>query len=357
MKVKKWIIILAIIIVSFIGLVWYFGLLGILIGLPWSLLLTVLTNLDRAVDAIASFYKLGRRVNFWFERNAVEKRLETTISSSSKKINEEAGADLLPHKIDVQWREPPQNRRAFLEKGEIIVCLESSYDEERNLARASMFYVEEDLIYESQRFVNTTIMKSLSFAVARKLLMLDRKLGALKCLNKEFLEPEIEKMPQVREYVSGMDGLDREGLLTRVLLREFSKLDAKLSPALSDTRSRKETKSFTKLLTLFIGRAMGQKPGSLDHKGAVLQISLLPVARVESFDINNFLSVVSRCYDENTDSIYVLARGRNTVLAKYVISEVEKTGQFMKNKDWEYTITGTRTGGRLKIYVGELSRV
>lgn len=355
MNVRKWTLILLIVILSFIGLVWYFGLLGFLIGLPWSILLTVLTNLDRVASAIASSYKLGRKVSFWFEKNAVEKRLEVTIGSGAKKLNAEAGIDLLPHDIDIKWVEP-QDRDAFLKNGDIVVCLESSYNEERNLSRATMLYVEEDLVYESQRFINTTIMKSLSFAIARKLLMLDRKLGALKCLNQEFMEPEIKKMVQIREYVKGMEMMDRQGLLTRVLLREFSKLDAKLSPSLTDTQARKETKSFTMLLKRFVERATGEEMLTLDHKGAVFRIHLLPVAKFERFNISNFLKAVSRCNDENIDIIYVLARGRNVVLAKFVISEIEKTKLYLKNKDWEYNIIGRRKA-KLRTYVAELSKV
>jgi len=354
MKVRKWILILLIIVLSFIGLVWYFGLLGFLIGLPWSLVLTILTNLDRVADVIASSYKLGRKVHFWFEKNAVEKRLETTLHIASGKVNTEAGVDLLPHKIEIRWVEP-QDRKAFLEKGEIVVCLESSYDEEENLARATMLYVEEDLIYESQRFVNTTVMRSLSFAVARKLLMLDRKLGALRCLNKEFMEPEIEKTPQIREYVSGMDILDKEGLLTRILLRQFSKLDAVLSPAPTDPQSRKETKGFTKLLTHFAKRKTAERMPFLDFKGSVFRIGLIPVAQRKSFDISKFLKAASTCHQENIDVVYVLARGMNVILAKLVVSEIEKTKLYFKNGDWEYEIVGRRP--RLRAYVAELSKV
>ncbi len=350
-----WIAILLIVILSFVGLVWFFGLVGFLIGLPWTIILTILTNLDRVADAIASTYKVLRRAHFVFERKAVERRLEVTIGNSAKKINDEAGVGLLPHGIDIKWVEP-QDRRAFLVKNEIVTCLESSYHEEENLARATMLYVEEDLIYESQRFINTTIMKSLSFAVARKLLMLDRKLSALKCLNTEFLEPEIVKMPQIRDYVSGMDDMDKQGYLTRILLKEFSKLDAKLSPALSDPESRKETKSFVKLFSSFLERTIGEE-SILDHKGSVLRIGLFPVARIGSFHIDNFLKVAGRLYKEDVDTVYVLARGKNIVLAKLVISEIEKKNLYVKNSDWEYKGWGSRARKPIKHYVAELTKV
>lgn len=351
----KWTIIILIILLSFIGAVWYFGLYGVILSILWSLLVLVVTNLDRVADIIASSYKIGRGVSFWFEKNAVEKRLEVTIGNASKKVNQEAGIDLLPHGIDIKWDEP-HKRDAFIERGKMVVCFEPSYNEERNLARATMLYVNEDLIAPSQRFVNTTVMKSLCFAVARKMLMLDRKLHALKCLDKEFIEPEIEKMPQIREYVSGMDNIDKQGFLTRILLREFSLLDARFSPALTDPQARKETKAITRLLKDFVERK-NEELTILDFKGSVFRIHLMPIAKLDkNFDVSNFIKAASYCYGDNIDTIYVVARGINVEIAKLVASEIEKANLYLKNRDWEYNIIG-RKKGQLRSYVAELKKV
>ena len=73
MKSRTWIMILLIVALSILGLVWYFGLAGFLIGLPWALIITILTNLDRVADVIASMYKIFRKAHFVFERKAVER--------------------------------------------------------------------------------------------------------------------------------------------------------------------------------------------------------------------------------------------------------------------------------------------
>lgn len=351
----KWIIIIVIIVSSFVGLVAYLGFYGFPIGLLWSLLLLVVTNLDRVADIIASSYKIGRKVDFWFEKNAVEKRLEVTISAASKKVNQEAGIELLPHGVDIKWDEP-RKRDAFLKRGKIVVCLEPSYNEERNLARATMLYVQEDLISASQRFVNTTVMKCLNFAISRKMLMLDRKLHALKCLNEEFIEPEVEKMSQIRDYVFSMDNIDKKGYLTRILLRELSQLDAKLSPALTDPEARKETKAFTRLL----GNLAEKKEEDLvplDFIGSIFRIGIMPIAKIgRSFDISKFVKTASYHYDQNIDVMYVVSLGMKVGLAKLAVSEIEKAKLYVKNKDWEYNIVG-RKKAKLKSYVAELTKV
>lgn len=189
----KWIALVVILILSFVGLVYLFGVGGAIAGVFESLLLFALSDLDKTTGDVASSYKWLRTVNFYFERNAVGKRVESTINLASRRVNEE-GVNLLPHRINIQWVEP-KDREAFLKEGKMVVCLESSLNEDRNLARASILYASEDFLRESQRFIERKVLKSACFALARKMLMLDRKLDALRCINEEFIKAEVTNSP------------------------------------------------------------------------------------------------------------------------------------------------------------------
>lgn len=166
MSLTKLILTAFLIIAGFTISMWYLGVNGLFAAIPWGILIIVLTNLGWLGSLIASSYKLGRGLHFWFEKNAVEKRLESTIGLASKKVNKE-GIDLLPHGVDIKWVEP-KDRGAFLKDGNVVVCLEPSHNEARNLARAALLYVAEDLIRESQRFVSPTVMKSLDLQLQEK---------------------------------------------------------------------------------------------------------------------------------------------------------------------------------------------
>lgn len=349
----KWIVLIPLIILVSLLLFWYLGINGLFAAIPSSLLILVLSNLECVENIIASSYKIGRKFNFWFEKNAVEKRLENTINSASRKVNEE-GITVLPHGIDIKWVEP-MSRDAFLKEGKIVVCLEPSYNEARNLARATILYVAEDLIRESQRFINPTVMKSLSFALARKILMLDKRYDALKCLNEEFIEQEISKTPKLRDLILAMEKLDEKGFLTRILLREFSQLDAKLSPALSDARAMKETETFTEFLKIFVEKKP-EEDVPLRHDGEIIKVHLLPVTRsIEEFDISVYVKRASQSFDAGIETIYVLAWARNIVLAESVVKRIENTNKYKLYQPWEFTLP--RKQGGLKTYIGVLVRV
>jgi len=294
------------------------------------------------------------KVNFWFEKNAVKKRLEVTIGTSSKKINGEAGCDLLPHGVEIKW-DVPQNRDAFLERGKMVVVLEPSINEERNLARAALMYIKEDLIAASQRFIDVTVMKSLVFAMARKMLMLDRRLGALKCLNSEFIEPEAARTPSIRDYVSGMENIDKFGFLTRILLREFSKLEAELPPVLSDPEAAKETERLTQLLKHFAERKENEDV-PLSIEGSIFRMNIMPVAKILTFDVSHFVNRASTAHADDINTIYAVALGANVELARIVVEEIEKAKLYNKKVESEYKIMG-RKNTHIRAYVSELSKL
>lgn len=349
----KWLAIVLVILASFVALIWFFGIGGIIAGIFESLLIIVLTNTDKTTSLLASVYKSARNVHFWFEKKAVEKRLESTIALSSKKVNVES-VEVLPHGVDVKWVEP-KDRDAFLKENKIVVCLESSLNESRNLARATLLYVAEDLIRGSQRFVNEAVMESLNFAITRKMLMLDKKIDAVKCLNDEFIKPEASSNPRIKEYLSAMEKMDQQGHLTRVLLREFSELDAKLSPALSDPRASSESKTFVELLKTFEEREK-EEDVPLSHQGEIIRVNLLPIARLgATFDLSRYVDRALKCYEDGIDKLYVLARGANVHLAKYMVEEIEKTKRYKKINEWEFKIW--LKWGRVDSYVAVLSRV
>jgi hypothetical protein len=349
-KRLKLALLILVIALSFIVSIWYLGLLGLFTAIPSSLLIIVLTNLEWVAGLIASSYKIGRNVNFWFEKKAVEKRIENTIDSASKKVNNE-GVIVLPHSVDIKWVEP-MKRDAFLEEGKVVVCLESSYNEARNLARATMLYVADDLIRESQRFINPLVTKSICFAIGRKLLMLDKRLDALKCLNEEFIEPEAKKERKIREYVVAMEKMDEQGYLTRILLREFAQLDIKLSPALSNSDALGETDSFTRYLGTFVLRER-EEHVQLDYNRKVFRTDLMPIARsITEFDVSTYTRAASICFNNGIGTIYVLAWEFNIVWAKSAVKAIEGMGKYAKVD--EFTFPTLSTQGKMQSYLAVL---
>jgi hypothetical protein len=352
-KVKaKWIILVIVVVASFIGLVYFFGLGGAIAGLFESLAVFALSNPDKASEYLGSIYKQLRTVNFWFEKKAVEKRLEGAIGLASKKVNSE-GVNLLPHGVNIRWVET-KDREAFLKDDKIVVCFEPSINEERNLARATMLYTSEDLIRESQRFVNRGVIRAACLAVARKMLMIERRLDALKCLNEEFLQPEIAQHPSIEEYIETMGKLDSEGNFTRVLLNELSELDTKLLSALSDPRAESETISFMQAMKRLAEKKEGIDVDT-DHRGQVIDYRMILIAREGVKDPSRYINYAKRRWGEGVPKIYVLAQGDRTITAIAAVLGIKAMGLYRVEKEWKFKLTDKH--GSFNAYTAVLFRI
>jgi hypothetical protein len=334
-------------IVSTILLSWFFGGLGTFAGMGWTLLLVILQNYDKALQISAFFLAQFSRISNWSERRAVVNFLQGTINLSASKINSESEG-LLPHGVKVEIVKRAE-RDAFLREGQVVVCMESSRSQARNLARATLFYVAEDLVRDSRRFIDRIVMRACDFALARKMLMADHRVDALKSFNDEFLDPETKREPSIRPYVLGMDEMDSNGTLTRILLREFSELGTRLSPKLSDIEAEQESKSFADKL-IQIAR---KQPGidiDTTHEGQIIRAGVMLVARAEVVDIEPHVKYARQCFSRKIPILYVLARGDlNIIQAKMTVREIESLGLYRGLGESDFTVT--YTGGTVKCYI------
>lgn len=340
MKLLRWFYTIAVIAIVVVVLVWLLGISGIVASIAWSLLVLIVSNYDRAVQISSYLLTLFRKFWFWAEKRKVANYLQGTISLCAKKVNEET-ENLLPHGVKIIFVKPTE-RDVFLKLDKVVVCMESSYSEARNLARATLLYVTEDLIHNSRRFVEKAVIKSADFVTARKMLMFDRKLDALRCLNEEFIEPEITKTPAIESYILSMEQMDIQGTFTRILLSEFSNLDGRLPPTPSNPQAEVETVEFAEMMKEFSGKEPGVDVYP-DQLGQVIRATIMPIKRrgVE-VDPVPYLTYAGSCLDKQIFTLYVVARGANVALAQWVVEELEKRKWYVKQKEYLYKIFGQR---------------
>jgi len=334
----RWIpaISLAACIISIAILSWYFGPLGFFGASGWTVVTLLAQNYDRALLASSYFLSLFSSFSKRAERRTVVQYLQGTINLSASKINNETKG-LLPHTLKVEIVRPT-DRETFLKDGQVVVCMESSRNKSRNLARATLFFVADDLVRESRRFIEQTIIRACDFALARKMLMIENRIDAVKCLNEEFLTPETKRDPSLRSYVLAMDEMDLQGTFTRILLREFSDLGAKLSPKLSDSQAELESRTFADKLTLLARKQPGVDVDPT-HEGQILRVAVMPVARAEVDSIAPHIKYAKQCFSKKIPILYVLARGPNNIVhAKIVLADSELGNIYQKLTDWDYSV-------------------
>jgi hypothetical protein len=328
------------------------GIYGGLITVAWPILLLAVTNYDRLMLLSSSFFAIFRKVTFWAERSTISTSLQGTINTYAGTINDES-AGLLPHRMKVNWVEP-MNRDAFLKSDQVIVCLEGSENQSRNLARATMLYVADDLLRDSRRFVYPSLMKSTDFVVTRKILASAGNIAALKCLNEELIEPAIQGNAELEPTIASLQRADSIGLLTRVMLRTFRDLSGLLPPSAANSASEEETMKFFEIIEKL---ATKEKGVDVDPtlNGEIIRVAIMQVARAEAEGSTDpYVNFAFRCRQDNLTVLYVVARGlANTTLADWVVDDVVKRNYYRKEEDSKYSFVSMK--GRVVAYVARLT--
>ena len=271
---------------------------------------------------------------------------------SAKRVNDE-GITLLKHTIDIKWVEPPQSREAFLKDDKMVVCLEPSTNEARNVARASMLYANESILPESRRLVHPLVATATVFTVIRKMLMMDRKLEALNCLNEEYYKPEVEQNATIGTYVQTMEKLDSEGLFTRVYMKELSELDIKYPTVISDPVAEQETQNFLEALKRLVEK---QKGVDVDpsHRGKYIDMNVMLVAREGNYNPGPYVNYAKDCWTRGLARLYVMALDDKVGVAKQSVLLIKAEALFNVEKEWTYNIKTTRK--ILNAYLAVLNR-
>lgn len=334
---KKSTILWSVFVIATVGaLIYVFRLGGAVAGLFEIALLYAITNPDKTSGYVGTAYKQLSGLSFWFEKNAVKRRLESIINLSAKRVNEE-GIDLLKHTIEIKWVEPPQTREAFLKADKMVVCLEPSTSEARNVARASILYANESVLSNSRRLIHPLVLKAAVFAVTRKMLMMDRKLDALDCLNDEYFKPTLQTNPDIGDYVQTMEKLDNEGLFTRVFLKELSELDAKFPQVISDPEAEEETKTFLDILKRLVNKQKGVD-ADLTHRGHMIDANIMLVAREGNIDPAPYVNYAKRCCDTGLERLYVIAMDDKVGVARTAVALIKAEGSFSIENEWHYKV-------------------
>jgi hypothetical protein len=324
-----------------------------LITVAWPILLLAITNYDRLMLLSSSFFAIFRKAIFWAERNTISTSLQGTINICAGAINEETPG-LLPHRMKVNWVQP-MNRDAFLKNDQVIVCLEGSENQSRNLARATILYVADDLLRESRRFVYPSLMKSTDFVVSRKILASAGNIAALNCLNEEFIQPAVQGNAELEAMIASLQRADSAGLLTRVMLRTFRDLSALVPPSAANPTAENETMNFFEIIERLGTKAKGVDVNpTLD--GEIIRVAIMLVARAEAAGSTDpYVNFAFRCRQDNVAVLYVVARGQaNCTLTEWVVDDVVKRDYYKRESCSKYPVVGKK-GRKVDALVARLT--
>jgi hypothetical protein len=158
----------------------------------------------------------------WIEKaelTSIAYNIQGNINQFRETVNKES-PDLIPE-AEVEWV-TETNKESFFDdfKGKVIVRMDPSKDNQKNLAKAVMIQVSKGVLPESRIYIDETTSTSIDLALAKKILASIKQSNALRYFVSEILNPELAD-EQVLSTIQTIDEIDSRGFFTRLFLREL----------------------------------------------------------------------------------------------------------------------------------------
>jgi hypothetical protein len=270
------------------------------------------------------FSRVSRRA----EMRSVALDIQGRIDGFSKSVTSEVPG-VMPAGVKIEWVAGELTKESFFKDRKIILKLNYHTNQDENFVRAAIEYISGGMLSDSRPHVDERVMKSADLICTKRLIEKERR-TALPLYYGEILSPARKSDSELDKYVLIMQKLDEQGYFTRILLRELQHLGAIMQFAVPEENVKGETKRYVEFLDEKVNK---KKPGvNVDPTfvGDNIKTSIVYVARKEATEpqisIERHLKFIEHRVKEETETIYLCARGYNIPLVK----EMEKRLQSHK---------------------------
>ena len=272
------------------------------------------------------------------ERVATANNIQSKVDSFIISINTEVEG-LLPFGLKVKWISPDLSKDAFVENDRVVVMLNYHSNQDENLARAAMLYMNKAVIPEARPHIHQKLGQAIDLMMTKKALFsFIEARSSMGHFVQTVLRPQTEKDTELKDMCGVIDTIDERGLFTRVLLKELMELGIRRAGITETGDTVFETNEFIKLLKKIAEKERGVDVDPTFIKNNI-KIAIIMVARPENVDNPDmYLRAIEERMKKSVQTFYLFARGvRNIEFAKKVTTRVaEKFKELAKGHEEEF---------------------
>lgn len=176
----------------------------------------------------------------WCKSQHTKLKIETNGASSIERLNKIVPELNLPE-LAIKWVRPDEHGKVRLEPGKAIVLLKYDKDNTQNIINTTSIYVQKTLLNKSKPFLDLGIKKAVDFAIIRDFLS---KTPQKDYIVTQYVDTCTEDIDRYEDAFNKVAKVEEEGLLARVLLREYAVWGNKLVGRIRNEDLVNESKSF-----------------------------------------------------------------------------------------------------------------
>ena len=272
------------------------------------------------------------------ERTATANNIQGKVDSFIVSVNTEVEG-LLPFGLKVKWISPDLSKEAFIENDRVVVMLNYHSNQDENLAKATMLYMNKAVIPEARPHIHQKLGQAIDLMMTKKALFsFVEARSSMGHFVQTVLRPQTENDTELKDVCGVIDTIDERGLFTRVLLKELMELGIRRAGITETGDTVFETNEFVKLLKKIAEKERGVNVDPTFIKNSI-KVAIIMVARPENVDNPDmYLHAIEERMKKSAQTFYLFARGsRNIEFAKEVVSAcAEKFTELAKGHEEEF---------------------
>ncbi len=294
-------------------------------GWTWTTLLIgvivfIFLNPEKVQIWSALIWQALTIINSKWDKKAVANDIQGRLTLGCKGISQ-IGSDALPYGIKVEWVEET-DPESFIEKKEVVVCLNYHRNKDRNLSKAVISFINKGLLPRAKKYSDCKLMLSSDLLAAKKILIHGAE-EALDLYQKEILDPALKDLV-VEKWFKELCIVDDNGLYSYVLIKELVRMGNKLYPRHPSLEISEEVNEFVEFLYKIASKEKGIDV-DLSFEGKFIQTSVVLVADdsvTDFYGIDPYVKRVRSLLRKGISSVYLCAWGTKVSLAKSVEEQI-----------------------------------
>ncbi len=309
-----------------------YGLMGLSFLTIVGLIISNYTNLRNLFHDACN---LLTYVRTWFKRRKLKGQMENEYKQAIDSLNNLVPELQMPD-LSLEWISTDKNGDVILEEGKAIVLLSYNRDSIKNLINTTTAYVQKALLPSSRYFLTEPVMKAIDFAVIKGFVA--RSSMKNMAMNALFYENRND-INQYQDEYNKVTMVDDNGMMTRMLLREYSLWGGRQAGHMPTQRHYQESTNFLNFLYDIIDRDPDELI-PLQFIGQDIKVGVLLVAKPETY--NDYGSVpylrrIREGFASGIRTFYLLARNDKIEILDLVFTELMSIGSFiLQNEAQEF---------------------
>lgn len=297
----------------------YLGSIGIVAFL-------VLHYYNNVRNFIKDVYSFLASTFGWFKSKSTKLSIETNGTKSINELNQIVPELNLPD-LSIEWVKPDEHGKVRLEPGKAIVLLTYDKDNTQNIINTTAAYIQKTLLNNTKPFLDNGVRKAIDFAIIREFLS---RTPQKNFVVTQYVDSCIDDIDRYGEAFNKVIKVEDEGLLTRVLLREYAIWGNKLVGRVRNSELTVESNNFLDFIFNIASREFDELT-PLVFNDKTIKVAVLLVAKYDTFyekGIEPYVRRIKEGFAKGINTFYLLARNEKIDILNEVYGEIISTGNY-----------------------------